>query len=209
MALIVLIAGGLAVYRYWSEPEPIANDAVRRPTLAIMVFDNLDQLPDMDFLSTALTRETTDKIGQLYSGRLDVIAHGSVVGYRGSRKSLHQVGRELEVDYVVEGGVRKERENVQLTIRLTRISDEARLWVEEFNRSLPEVYQVQNQIIEKIGSSLGLKPNPADMDALNRIATFSEPAREAYLRGVDERERASRNDYRACIASFEQAIKAD
>ena len=180
--ILLLLAGGAgAAYRYWPRPQPISTDSVRRPLFAVLVFENLNKLPELDFLANALTHDTISKIGQLCSGGFDVIGHESIATYRNTRKSLHQIGRELGVDYIVEGGVLKDGENVQLTAQLTRVSDQIKLWSFEDSRSMGDVSDIQNEIIQKIAASLRVTIQPSDLEAMNRSTTENSTAREAYL----------------------------
>jgi TolB-like protein/Tfp pilus assembly protein PilF len=209
--LVILIIGlaAYATYHYWPQPEPIAPEAVRRPVLAVLIFDNLNQQPDLDFLANAFTREIIAKIGQVCSSSFDIIAHHSVVSYRNSRKTLHQIGRELGVDYVLEGGARKDGELLHVVVQLTRVSDHTVLWKQDYDRPFVEASKIQNQIIEKIAGTLGVRIEPGSFETLDRAGTNNSVAREAYLRGVDRCESESEKDLKPCIASFEKALQAD
>ncbi len=207
--LLLLLAGGFAYYHLRPVPQRISSDAVRRPVLAVMVFENLNHQPELDFVGNALARDMIAKIGQLCSNGVDIIAHDSVAGYRNTRQPLQQVGRELGVDYILEGGARKDGDQLHLTVRLTRVSDRAKLWSEDYDCPLSETSQIQNQIIAKVASSLGLTINPSELEAMDRATTTSATAREAYMRGVDQCAVGSKSNPQTCIASFETAIKAD
>jgi tetratricopeptide (TPR) repeat protein len=156
-----------------------------------------------------LSRETTAKVGQLFSGNLDVIAYRSVAVYRDTIKTLHQIGRELQVDYILRGGIRKASERIHITTELIRVSDESQLWSTDHESVLEDVSDAQNEIIDKLASTLGIKVNPADREALNRGGTSSAEAREAYLRGVDQVESRDEAEARKAIVSFGKALAAD
>src|SRR5438477_5511777 len=99
--LLLLFTGVAAAYRFWPRPQPISTESVRRPLLAVLVFENRNKLPELDFLANALTHDTISKIGQLCSGGFDVIGHESIATFRNTRKPIHQIGRELGVDYIL------------------------------------------------------------------------------------------------------------
>ena len=207
--LLLLIAVAAGYYYYQSRPGPVLPNAVRRPVLAVLPFENLNNRADLEYLSKAFTRETIAKLGQLGATRLDVIAYRSIDGYRGSRKSLHAIGRELDVDYVIEGGVRRDADALFVSARLTRVSDEVRLWAEEVERPLGNTSSIQSELIDMITKSLNVTIRPEDRAAMDRATTSVTRARDAYLRGQDQCERGDAPSIRQCIASFEESMKAD
>src|SRR5690242_11954869 len=107
VTLLLFVLAIVAAYRWWPRREPLALDSVRRPVLAVLVFENGNQQPDLDFFANSLTHDTIEKIGQLCSSQVDVIGHDAVETYRNSRKTLHQIGNDLAVDYILEGSVVK------------------------------------------------------------------------------------------------------
>jgi TolB-like protein/cytochrome c-type biogenesis protein CcmH/NrfG len=206
---VLLVAAGFVAYRYRRLPEPLTPAAVHRPLIAILIFDNLNGQPEMDFLANAFTRETTAAIGQLGRDSLDVIGHRSTVTYRDTRKTLHQIGRELGIDYVLEGGIQKRGAELTVTAGLTRSSDQQRLWTETYRRSFSQAFMIQNEIVQKIAATLGIGVTQAAIDQLNHGSTNSAVAREAYLRGVDRCENDGPAALKECIALLRNAVKAD
>src|ERR1041385_7561402 len=103
--IILLLVAATAAAAFYFRPirQPISIEAVHRPIVAVLIFDNLNGQPELDFLANAFTRATTAAIREIYSRDVDVIGHRSIVTYRNSRKTLHQIGRELGVDYLLEG----------------------------------------------------------------------------------------------------------
>jgi TolB-like protein len=209
IVFLVLLVLGAAAYRFWPAEQPVTKEAVRRPVIALLVLENLNKQPELDFLSNALSRETTAKVGQLFSGNLDVIAYRSVAVYRDTRKTLHQIGRELQVDYILRGGIRKDSQRIHITTELIRVSDESQLWSSDHDSVLEDVSDAQSEIIDKLAATLGTKVNPSDRDALNRAGTNNAEAREAYLRGVDQIESHDEAEVRKAIVSFGKALSAD
>jgi TolB-like protein len=206
LLLAILVAAG---YRYWPRKEPISIESVRRPLLAVLVFENANKLPDLDFLANSLTHDTIGKIGQLCSRRVDIIGHESIATYRNTRKGLHQIGNELGVDYILQGNVLKAGGKIRITAQLIRVSDQAKLWMFEEERSIGEVSDMQNQIIQKIASSLGVDIAAADVEAMNRGTTDNSVAREAYLHAVEHCEDGTEGGLKECVSLLEKALRAD
>jgi TolB-like protein/Tfp pilus assembly protein PilF len=207
--VLLLVAAGFLAYRLRRVPEPLSLEAVHRPLIAILIFDNLDGQPELDFLANAFTRETIAATGQVGRDGLDVIGHRSTVTYRNSRKTLHQIGRELGIDYVLEGGIQKRGDQLTVTAELTRSSDQQQLWYETYRGSFAEAFRIQNQLVERIASTLGIGVTPGAIDQLNRGSTNNAAAREAYLRGADRCENDGPGAVKECIALLRNAVKAD
>jgi TolB-like protein/Tfp pilus assembly protein PilF len=209
VGFFLIVACLLAAYQFWPVPEPIPLDAVRFPVFAVLDFDNLNVDPKLEYLSNSMTHEMIAKLGQLFSGRLGVIAHGSVANYEKARKSVQQIGRELGVDYILEGGIRRDGNRITVMSSLVRVSDHEQLWSENSTGNLDGLSALQLEILRKIGASLGFTITPAAEAAVVRASTDSIAAREAYLKAVDTCETRTEQATTSCIAEFERAIKAD
>ena len=208
--ILSLFAAGLAAgWYWWPRPQPISADAVRRPILAVLVFENSNHTADLDFLANSLTHDTIAKIGQLCSGTADLIGHDSVLPYRNTRKTLHQVGAELGVDYILQGSVLRDGDKLHLTAQFTRNSDQVELWDFNEDRTIGDLSGFQNEIIQKIADSLHVQIKPADLDAINRSTTENSAAREAYLHAVENCEDSSENHLKECIGLLQKALAAD
>ncbi len=206
---LFLAAGAFAAYYFRSVPEPVPSEAVHRPLMAVLIFDNLNGQPELDFLANSFTRETIAAIGQICSNNLDVIGHGSTVTYRNSRKTLHQIGRELGIDYVLEGGIEKRGDKVGVTAQLTRSSDQTRLWAQTYEEPFADALKIQNQIVLKIASTLGSAVQPTALTELNRGSTNNPAAREAYLAGEDKCDSETHGTPKECLALLQKALRLD
>lgn len=209
LVLLLFILAIVAAYRWWPRKEPISLDSVRRPILAVLVLENGNQLPELDFLANSLTHDTIGKIGQLCSSRVDIIGHDSVVTYRNSRKTLHQIGSELGVDYILQGSVTKDADKIRIKAQFIRTSDQVTLWTFDDVRVLGDISETQNQIIGKIAGSLGVTIAAADVDAMNRASTENSEARESYLHAVEDCEDGTARGLKDCVSLLDKALKAD
>ena len=101
--------------------------------LAVLPFENLS--PEADtYFADGLTEEMIAQLGRMSPERLGVIARTSAMTYRGTKKTVDQVGRELGVSYVMEGSVRRAGDRVRITAQLIRVSDQSHLWAESYDR---------------------------------------------------------------------------
>ena len=126
-ALLILgVVGVLAWWNGWG-PFPASERAIR---LAVLPLANLSGDPEQEYLSDGLTQELINQLGRLHPQTLSVIARTSVMQYKKSEKPMEQIGRELGVDYVLEGSAQREGGRVRITAELIRVGDQAQLWAE-------------------------------------------------------------------------------
>ena len=143
-------------------PELSLNwDVSQRVMLAVLPFENLSNDMEQEYFSDGLTEETISYLGQLDPQSLGVIARTSSMVYKRTTKTIAEIGRELGVNFVVEGSVRREKERVRITAQLIRVSDQTHLWAESYDREIGSVLSVQTElgvsIAKKIKIQLGGK----------------------------------------------------
>ena len=161
-------------------------DAPETPRIAILPFENLGS-PEDGYFSDGITEEITNRLAMIR--RLGVISRTSAEQYRNTTKSIKDVGRELGVDYVLEGSVRWEKtggsSRVRVTPQLIRVSDDRHLWAGRYDETIEEVFEVQSKIAEQVASALDLALQPPDHDAMAAKPTENLRAYDFYLRGND------------------------
>ncbi|HEY0157758.1 MAG TPA: winged helix-turn-helix domain-containing protein [Thermoanaerobaculia bacterium] len=163
LVLFVLVAA-------WQRAQPAAG---MKTMIAVLPFDGADA-PFAD----GMTTELITHLGALQPSRLGVIARTSTRRYRGSGKSVREVGRELGVGYVVEGSVRREGDRVRVTARLIDTRDQAQLWGESFDRRGAGALAIQRDVSERIAKALRI-----ELLADDTLTARSPAAHDAYLRG--------------------------
>jgi TolB-like protein len=139
-------------------PAPTEIEADRsRIMLAVLPFENLSGDPSQEYLNDGLTEETIMRLGQMSPRRLGVIARTSSMVFKQTDKLVAQIGRELGVDYVLEGSVRREGDRVRITTQLIRVQDQIHLWAETYDRQLPGVLDIHSEIGAAIAAHVKLK----------------------------------------------------
>ena len=155
----------------------------RRILVAVLPFENIGANPQEAFFANGLHQDMISILNRLYPDRLGVIASTSVKRYQAGNASIEQIGRDLKVDYVVEGGVQRSDGQAHITARLIRVKDQTPIWNATFDRSLDQVLAVQSEIAQALarGIERGLEPDAQVSAALAR--PLNAAAHEAYLRG--------------------------
>src|SRR5882724_489343 len=153
--LLVLIAALTAYFR-WSNSRIHAQKARVRVMLAVLPFQNLTGDPTQEYFSDGLTEEMISHLGVLDPEGLGVIARTSVMHYKNNQPELGQIARELRVQYVLEGSVRRDAGKVRVSAQLVQMSDQTNLWARQYDRELSTLLGLQGEIAQEIGDEIQL-----------------------------------------------------
>jgi len=176
--------------------------------LAVLPFENLTGDVGQDYFSDGFTEEMIARLGNIAPQRLGVIARTSVMFYKQARAPLDQLGRDLGVQYVLEGSVRSNPDRMRITAQLIRVKDQTHVWAQQYDRESKDVLAVQAEIAQAIADqiqlTLGKSRQPAARPA--RLLTAEYEAYEHYLRGRYVWNKRTPDGFERAIASFQQAI---
>ena len=128
-----------------------------RVMLAVLPFENLSGDPGQEYFSDGLTEETIMRLGRMSPRRMGVMERTSSMAYKQTDKSVAQIGRELGVDYVLEGSVRRDGAQVRITAQLIRAQDQTHLWAEKYDRQLPGILDIHGEIGAAIADQVKLE----------------------------------------------------
>ncbi len=179
--------------------------------LAVLPFENLTGDASQDYFSDGLTEEMIAQLGQLNPQRLGVIGRASVMHYRDNQKSLQQIARDLGIQYVLEGSVRRDSQNVRITAQLIRISDQRTVWSREYDRELTSILVLQEEIAQEIADEiqLTLGDTPRRIAPAQPPAPASYAAYDLYLKGRYFLNKRNPQGFQEAIDYFQQAIAKD
>ena len=154
--MAVVTAAYFGLRYFW--PAGISQGG--RTMLAVLPFENLTGDPDQDYFSDGLTEEMITQLGRLDPRQLGVIARTSAMSYKHSSKAVDQIGRELGVNYILEGSARREGERVRIAAQLIQVRDQSHVWAAEYDREMQSVLQLQSEVADAIGNEVRLKLAP-------------------------------------------------
>jgi TolB-like protein/DNA-binding winged helix-turn-helix (wHTH) protein len=180
-----------------------------RIMLAVLPFRNLSGDPGQDFASDAMTEEMITHLGRLAPQSLGVIARTSVMKYRDSTADAKTIGRDLGVDYLLEGSVRRGPGRVDATAQLIRVKDQTHLWAETYERRLADLFTIERDIARGIAQSLALQLLPAQEAALARATTMNTDAYQAWLEGAEQLREGTKAGFENAVDSFARATRSD
>jgi len=210
LLLSLLVAG----YFQWAHKTTEYNAPVARVMVAVLPFQNLTGDPGQDYFSDGLTEEMIAELTRLNRDHLGVIARTSVMLYKQSPKPLDQIGRELGVQYVMEGSVRRDSSRVRITAELIQVKDQSHLWAREYDRELKNSLALQSEIAQEIGDEIQISLGDSNgVKAANHPAptrsTASYEAYDLYLKGRYFWNKRTRAGFLQAANYFQQAIAKD
>jgi TolB-like protein/Tfp pilus assembly protein PilF len=185
------------------------DSPVRRRMLAVLPFANLAGNSEQEYFSDGLTEEMLAQVGRLDPERLGVIARTSVMRYKGTSKGIDRIGRELGVDYVLEGSVRRAGGRVRITAQLIQVSDQSHLWAECYERDEDDILLVQSEIARGIAKEIHLAVTPKETVRLAQPKRVNSEAYEAYLKGRFHWYKLSRAHLDVAFDYFQLALEKD
>jgi len=178
--------------------------------LAVLPFQNLTGDARQEYFSDGLTEEMIAQLGLMDPEHFGVIARTSVMHYKSTQANAEQIGRELGVQYVLEGSVRRDAERVRITAQLIRAGDQTRLWTKEFDREVQSLLAVQSEIAletaDEIRQTLGTKKSGAARAAV-AMSREDYEAYDQYLKGMYFLNKRTAAGFNQAIGCFREAIK--
>jgi TolB-like protein/class 3 adenylate cyclase len=209
-ALAAIGAGIGAAMLFWT-PEQTAPTSlaalVAKPSIAVLPFNNMSGDPQQDYFSDGMSEDLITDLSKV-SGLL-VIARNSTFAYKGQPVNVAQIGRELGVRYVVEGSVRKSGGRVRITAQLIDVASGSHMWAERYDRELKDIFDLQDDVRQKIVAALAVKLSPAESERLARKQTSSVEAYDLFARGLELESRFTREDNLEARQMFLRAIELD
>jgi TolB-like protein/lipoprotein NlpI len=149
--------------------------------IAVLPLRNLSSDPEQERFADGLTEELISEIGHCCPNLLRVIALTSAMRYKQSPKSIGEIGRELRVDYILEGAIRRYGRRVRLTARLIAARDQAHIWADTYEVQLPPVFSLQQTLARQLADSLSARLRVTPDHRRRRTAPQSVEAHNAYL----------------------------
>ena len=201
---IVAMASYVAWRRHSSAPAPTG-----RIMMAVLPFQNLTGDPEQEYLTDGLTEETIARLGGLQPERLGVIARTSVMGYKHGDKRLDQIGRELDVQYVLEGSVRRDRNRLRITAQLIQVKDQSHLWAQEYDRSSQDIIALQDDVAAGVTQEIQARWAIEARGHPERHQPANAEAYDAYLRGRYSLNRRTEEGLHNALGYFHAALEAD
>jgi TolB-like protein len=154
----------------------------RRPSIAVLPFDNLSGDPEQGYFSDGITEDIIAELSRFRD--FLVIARNSSFQFRGKANDLARVARKLDVQYIVEGSVRKIGNRIRVSAQLIDASSTAHVWAEHYDRELDDIFAIQDEITQMISARLARQARTAIASRARGRPTGNMSAYESYLRAL-------------------------
>lgn len=178
-----------------------------RPSIAVLPFDNLSGQPEDTYFSDGIAEDIVTGLAHFRS--LFVIARNSSFTFRSKSVDLAEIGRRLGVSYLLEGSVRRAGPRVRITAQLVEAATVAHVWAERYDRSIDDIFAVQDEVTTTIVSTLVGRIEDAKLRQSLRKPTVSLAAYDFLLRGIARFRGYAEDDNRKACTFFEKAIASD
>jgi TolB-like protein/DNA-binding winged helix-turn-helix (wHTH) protein len=207
-AIALILIAGFAVWPWHSRKAPAEQSG--RIMLAVLPFQNLTGDPAQEYVSDGLTEEMLTQLGNLNPQRMGVIARTSVMHYKDARTPLDQIGRELNVQYVLEGSVRRESDRVSFTAQLIQVKDQTHVWARQYDREFKDLLPLEGEVAREIAEEIQLTFD-GHKEAGNHSAVPPQrgEAYDLYLKGLFFFNKRTPADLRQAIEYFQQSVAKD
>ncbi len=194
-------------YRFIAPVEAVSGPLRTVATIAVLPFENLTSVPEREYLAAGLTEETSASLAQIDPAHLSV--RGRTLRYKGTTKTVAEIGHELSVDYLVASSIRAEGIRLRVTVMLIRVSDQEHVWTQSYEREATSLLGLQQELSEAIAQQIRLRLSPHRINGVGRRQTQSADAYDTYLRGRFQAHRRTADGNARAIELYKRAIEID
>jgi adenylate cyclase len=180
-----------------------------KPTIAVLPFDNMSGDPEQAYFADGIAEDITTELSRF--GSIFVVSRNSAFKYRGGDLDLAQVGKELGVQYLLEGSVRRGGDRVRITAQLIDAESANHLWAERYDRKLDDIFAIQDEITETVASTVAGRVQAIGTDRAKHKRSESLEAYDYLLRGLDLHKGGviDTEIVERAVAMFDKAIELD
>jgi adenylate cyclase len=178
-----------------------------KPSIAVLPFDNISGDPDQDYFADGITEDIITELSRFRD--IFVIARNSSFTYKGRAVKVQTIRGELGVRYVVEGSVRKAGDRVRVNVQLIDSETGNHIWAERYDRSLDDIFEVQDELTRTIVATLPGRVGAAELDRVGRRPPRDMAAYECLVAGKIHHHLVTREDNAAALRLLQKAIELD
>ena len=196
----IVIALSIGYPRSW--PGSRSSEAPQISALAVIPLENLSRDPEQEYFADGMTDALITDLAKM--GSLRITSRTSVMRFKATKKSIKEVGRDLNVDAVVEGTVMRSGSRVRITAQLIQVSTDMHLWAETYQRDVSEVLDLQSAVASDIARRINVVVGPRELPR-----TVNPEAYGLYLKGRYFFHQYTSQGWQLAIQHFNQAIARD
>jgi len=196
---------------FLADLRDIKNNKVQKSedekTIAVLPFGNIGEDKETDYFADGLADELIINLSRIKE--VKVVSRTNSMRYKGSEKDIRTIGRELGARYILEGSVRKFRDDLRISTQLVDVAKGLQLWGDSYKGKLSDIFDIQESVSKEIAEALRLKLSPSEKIVLEKRPTLNGEAFDVYLRARDFLYRMTKNNIHFAIQLFNKAIESD
>jgi serine/threonine protein kinase/Flp pilus assembly protein TadD len=185
----------------------MSAESVPEKSIAVLYFENMNSEKDSDYFCAGMTEDIITDLSKIKE--LKVVSRNDVLPFRNKEVNIRQVGEALRVNYILEGSVRTAGNRIRITAQLISVRDGYHLWAERFDRLVEDIFDLQNEVSQKIVEALKISLTDSERQLLAQKPTDDLRAYDFYMRGRELLSLKGRKNTALAIEMFENASVID
>jgi TolB-like protein len=207
LATVVIAVAFLILDRFTNFSGMAAGEeAGKQLSVAVLPFENMGSEEDAYF-AAGVTEDILTQLSKI--GSLRVLSPFTFNSYKPEGKTVEQIGKELGVDYLLVGSIRKAGEELRITCRLVQVNPEQQTWADKYDRRMENIFAIQGQVAEEVARSLRVSLSKTEKTQIAQLPTQNIAAYNVYLKGREAFKPFSSEGFQQAAALFKQAIEMD
>jgi TolB-like protein/Tfp pilus assembly protein PilF len=206
LILVAIVAAAVIIWQSLLRKEPV-SPMPEQPSIAVLPFVDLSPQQDQAYFCDGLADELINRMSKIEN--LRVPARTSVFSFKGKELDIQEIGKKLNVGTVLEGSVRKAGDKLRITVQLVKVDEGYPLWSEKYDRSMEDIFALQDEISLAIVDNLKIKLLGKEKQEFIKGQTQNLEAYDSYLKGRYFWNKRTVEDIRRSVEYFQQAIKED
>ncbi len=206
LAIGVLVIAMAYVFLKYFSVSRISTRTPVIPTVAVLYLENLGDRVD-DYFAAGMTEAIITDLSKL--GGLRVLSRSDVASYKGKVINIKELGKKLSVEYIIEGSIQRSDHMLRITAQLIKTKDGFQVWADRITRELNSVFEIQDEVAERVASALKVKLSPVEKKRIEKKPTGSIQAYDYYLKGMDYFWKGSQKDLDLALQMFDEALAID
>ncbi|HKI78586.1 MAG TPA: protein kinase [Ignavibacteriaceae bacterium] len=176
-------------------------------TIAVLPFENISPDKETDYFADGLAEELIINLSRIKE--MSVVARTTSMQYKGTKKDIRTIGKELAVRYIMEGSVRKFKDDLRISVQFIDVAKGTQLWGETYKGKLADVFDIQEKVSKEIVEALMLTLSPVEKVELSKRPTLNAEAFDCYLRGRNFLSNRTKSNLDFAILLFQKAVELD
>ena len=187
--------------------KDVTTSSVPEKSVAVLYLENMNSGSESDYFCAGITEDIITDLSKING--LKVLSRTDVLPFRNKEINTRQVGEALRVNYILEGSVRKAGNRIRITAQLVNVRDGYHLWAERFDRLVEDIFDVQNEVSQKIADALKISLTDSQRELLAKKPTDDLRAYDFFMQGRELLYLKGKKNTEKAILMFENAVAID